>query len=145
MAFSVFRPLTLLWLSKVFSSAVINCFSFFVFLMRFSGKQKLTFSCTSFSNSENCFVGSLFVDIDSQTTEWTQLKNSPFPDLGSGRQTRSSYMFAAAPAAWPVKPSVARIFARGDYRQASVPGGRLPTGNDYSCLAIILYQAIILY
>ena len=44
-----------------------------------------------------------------------------------------------------LKPSVARIFARDDYRQASVPGGRLPTDNDYSFLAIILYQAIILY
>ena len=44
-----------------------------------------------------------------------------------------------------LKPSVARIFARDDYRQASVPGGRLQTGNDYSFLAIILYQAIILY
>ena len=29
--------------------------------------------------------------------------------------------------------------------QASVPGGRLPTGNNYSFLAIILYQAIIIY
>ena len=46
---------------------------------------------------------------------------------------------------WTIKPSVTRIFTRDDYRQASVPGGRLPTGNDYSFLAIILYQAIILY